>query len=431
MFLTMVILAVFLVLYTYTCSAPSSWLEGHLWESNTFSLAQNLPFQPRRRWTIIDARCWNNTTYTTTTSNNHLQPREQVRTKLLSTTIVIKPTASDANVPSALKKERVINLISNKGKANNFMAKLQSHNFPVFPPPDANPTCTGARKITAATKTKLEAKEIASKMLGTFWSPAGNCITHVEYTVQKGLNWMDCLRTEPLPCCNAWLSFQLQLFLAILWGLVTVCPPPSKLDTMYQRLYEKALLLLGVNRKIKKEWRTLPEMYQGLALPNFPLIALAEKISFILANWGFQGVAHSDVMAMMYENFIIEVGLYDNPFMWSYADYGKLFLDATWFQNLWLLASKYEATIIVCDKDLAQGIQEHDRSLMSEFFNLGYRKNDLVSLNIVCRFQNLLHVSNIVKCRRTINEFVTSEYLEVSIHHTFPQEEPTPADFRM
>jgi hypothetical protein len=159
---------------------------------------------------------------------------------------------------------------------------------------------------------------------------------------------------------------------------------------------------------------------------------LAEKISFILANWGFQGMAHSDAMAMAYENFIIEVGLYDNPLMWSYADYGKLSLDATWFQDLWLLASTYEATIIVCNKDLIQGIQEHDRSLTSEIFHLGYQKNDIVSLNIVCRFQNLLHVSNIVKCDGcTIDEFVTSEYLEVSIHHTFPREEQIPADFRM
>jgi hypothetical protein len=156
-----------------------------------------------------------------------------------------------------------------------------------------------------------------------------------------------------------------------------VCLPPRKVDMLYQRLYEKALPLLGVNRKIKKEWRTLPERYQGLALPNFPLIALAEKISFILGNWGFQGLAHSDAMAMAYENFIIEVGLYNNPLMWSYADYGRLSLDATWFQNLWLLASRYVAKIVVCDKDLVQGIQEHDRSLMSEFFHLGYHKMTL------------------------------------------------------
>ncbi len=214
----------------------------------------------------------------------------------------------------------------------------------------------------------------ASKMLGTFWSPAGNSVTHVEHMVQKGLDWVDHLRTKPLPCRDAWFGFQLQLFSAISWGLVTVCLPPRKVDMMYQRLYEKALPLLGVNRKIKKEWRTLPEKYQGPALPNFPLIALAEKISFILGSWDFQGLAHSDAMAMAYENFIIEVGLYDNPLMWSYADYGRLSLDATWFQNLWLFASTYVTTIIVRDKDLVQGIREHARSLMSEFFCLGYQK---------------------------------------------------------
>ncbi len=92
--------------------------------------------------------------------------------------------------------------------------------------------------------------------------------------------------------------------------------------------------------------------YQGLALPNFPLIELAERIFFLLGNWGFQGLTHSDAMAMAYKNFIIEVGLYDNPLTWYYSDYGKLSSEATWFQNLWLLANTYEVIITVCDEDL-------------------------------------------------------------------------------
>ncbi len=69
----------------------------------------------------------------------------------------------------------------------------------------------------------------ASKMLGTCWSPTGNWDMHVEYMVQKGLNWVDRLWTKPLPCRDAWLSFQLQLFPAILWGLVTVYPSPTQI----------------------------------------------------------------------------------------------------------------------------------------------------------------------------------------------------------
>jgi hypothetical protein len=73
------------------------------------------------------------------------------------------PSASNVNVLSALKKEKVIDLISNEGKADDFVVKLQSRNFPVFSPPGTNPTRTGARKITAATKAKLKAKKKAVK----------------------------------------------------------------------------------------------------------------------------------------------------------------------------------------------------------------------------------------------------------------------------
>jgi hypothetical protein len=132
------------------------------------------------------------------------------------------------------------------------------------------------------------------------FSLAGNSSTHVEHMVQKGMVWIDCLRTKP----NAWLSFYLQFFSGITRCLVTVCMLPVKLDKSFQRVYEKALPLLGVSCKIKKEWKSLPEMYQGLALPNFHLVALLEKVSFLLGNWGFFGQAHSDALAMAYYNFL-------------------------------------------------------------------------------------------------------------------------------
>ncbi len=45
-------------------------------------------------------------------------------------------------------------------------------------------------------------------------------------------------------------------------------------------------------------------------MPNVPLQALSEKLSFLVGNWGLAGQAHSDALAMAYENFIVEVGLY-------------------------------------------------------------------------------------------------------------------------
>jgi hypothetical protein len=85
--------------------------------------------------------------------------------------------------------------------------------------------------------------------------------------------------------------------------------PPKQLDGCIQHFYVKALPFLGVNCKIKKKWKTLPEMYQGLALPNLPLVALSDKISFLLGNLGFNGQAHSSALAIAYDNFLVEVGL--------------------------------------------------------------------------------------------------------------------------
>ncbi len=272
----------------------------------------------------------------------------------------------------------------------------------------------------------------ASKMLGDHFSPAGNSPMHVKHMVQKGLDWVDCLCTKPVSQGDAWLSSFLQLFPGILWGLVTVCMPPKQPDGCIQCFYAKALPFLGVNCKIKKEWRTLPDMYQGLALPNLPLVALADKISFLLGNWDFYGQAHSNSLVMAYDNFLIEVGLYGSPLQWSYKDFGHLSTESTWFQNLWQLVQLFKVDLSFRDEDLMHRVQENDRALMSEFFCLGYRGRDLAALNIVRLFCNLLHLSDISKCDDSIlDKFGISDSAESLVLHAFLQEQPSPFDFHL
>ncbi len=144
------------------------------------------------------------------------------------------------------------------------------------------------------------------------------------------------------------------------WGLVTICMPPKKFDAKIQRVYERALPFLGVNRKIRREWRTLPETYQGLGMPNMPLISLSEKISFLLGNWGFLRQAHSNALSLAYQKNTIKVGLYGTPLQSSYNDFGHLSMDGTWFQNLCLLVSVYEVDITFQTEDMVQGIRENN-----------------------------------------------------------------------
>ncbi len=63
-------------------------------------------------------------------------------------------------------------------------------------------------------------------------------------------------------------------------------------------------------------------------------------------------------------------------------------------------------------------------------FRLGYHGKNLEALNIVRRYRNLIHVSDIVKCDgQSLDEFIISDSSELSCTHTFPREQPTATDF--
>jgi hypothetical protein len=99
-------------------------------------------------------------------------------------------------------------------------------------------------------------------------------------------------------------------------------------------------------------------------------------------------------------------------------------------KNLWQLLHSFKAELLIQETNQVSGIREGDQSLISKFFWAGYRGKDLKALNIVQRFRNLLHLSDIVKCDgQTLDEFITSEPSEISGAHTFSQEHPTEADF--
>ncbi len=84
-------------------------------------------------------------------------------------------------------------------------------------------------------------------------------------------------------------------------------------------------------------------------------------------------MAQNNGLALAYDNFLMEVGLYDNPFQWSYTDYGHLATDSTWFKNLWQLLHSFEAELQIQDSDQVSGIREGNRSLISNFLGGGIK----------------------------------------------------------
>ena len=82
----------------------------------------------------------------------------------------------------------------------------------------------------------------------------------------------------------------------------------------------------------EKEYRTLPERFQGLELPDFVVLAFACKILFLQCHWGFKGATARMVMST-FETFMLEVGLYGNNFTKDYKKYGRVATDNTWYKT--------------------------------------------------------------------------------------------------
>ena len=228
----------------------------------------------------------------------------------------------------------------------------------------------------------------ASKMLGIHFVLKGDSTTHIE----------DRILAKPLHRHNAWLSFFMQLYPGMLWGLVSVVLSPLKLNEMMQKLYYKILPILGINCCITKAWRMLPEIYQGLGLLNFVVIAFAAKVYFLQSHWGFEG-ATSDAMQFAYEAFLVEIGLYGNVFSHAFEKYKILATNGTWFKNFWELGDHLGITLDLRKDFHLQPVRQNDRAIMEVLStDGGFTGSTLEALNVVRLDQNLVHMSDLVHC---------------------------------
>jgi hypothetical protein len=74
---------------------------------------------------------------------------------------------------------------------------------------------------------------------------------------------------------------------------------------------------------------------------------------------------------------------------------------------LWQLVHFFKVDLCFQEDNQVKGVQEDDQPLMAELFCLGYQGKELMALNIVRRFRNLLHDSDIAKCDGvSLNKFV-------------------------
>ncbi len=73
-------------------------------------------------------------------------------------------------------------------------------------------------------------------------------------------------------------------------------------------------------------------------------VAFAKKVFLIVCAWGFED-APGKMMVWAFKKFMIDMGLYSNPFPLYYGCWESLTTKGMWFKNIWHLACHLNITI--------------------------------------------------------------------------------------
>ena len=122
-------------------------------------------------------------------------------------------------------------------------------------------------------------------------------------------------------------------------------------------------------------------------------------------------------------------GLYGNIFSRSWEDLKILATKHTWYYNLWELCHRLDVELEVDEKYHIKPVQQGDQSIIDAAIEKGYRGKPLESTNVVRKYLNLIHLSDLVLCDGiTLTDEVLEASGQMDSNVMFPKEKPTRND---
>ena len=213
-------------------------------------------------------------------------------------------------------------------------------------------------------------------------------------------------------------------------GLATLATSNGQLKDKLRKLDFEALSLLGVNKHVRVQWRTIPREFGGIGLYSLEVEQTIGWINMILQHYNVNNTL-GQKCRMSLECLQLEIGCAGNPLEEKFAQVGHLATNG-WWKAVWERSEDFKFNLVL-DYPTQPFPRERDQTLISVFLSAHVSKAELRILNR-CRIAlRSIFLSDITRvCGRRLEPWAynpTPTYGRES-KFTFPREYPSAEDWR-
>ena len=231
----------------------------------------------------------------------------------------------------------------------------------------------------------------SERILGAQVAPVDNGQAQTEVLRKKVEDWVAQLRRKRMNPTLGWLAITTRILKGIQWPLVASMLSVKQCKRIMAPL-RKALKLAGVQARISNRILYGSMAVQGLELPFAYTTMGIDRLLHVTSHAHKQNMT-GDLLRSSFENLQLELGLPGNIFTQDYSHW-KYLATRTWVAETWRFSN--ESGIVVDAKIRELPVKRvFDSFLMTHFFEQGFRKGQLKTLQRVCQFLQVNTVADI------------------------------------
>jgi hypothetical protein len=130
-----------------------------------------------------------------------------------------------------------------------------------------------------------------------------------------------------------WIAYRFKLWAGVRYGLAVLVTHLSISAGVLKKQNFWLLLFLGVNRNVKREWRTIHRAFGGIGLFSFAIEQTIGMINMLIQHFE-AGMTLAKKFTATLEAMQLETDCIGNPFLENYDDLGVL-ATACWAKSFW------------------------------------------------------------------------------------------------